>query len=358
MHRAYCLNESFSVRGLRVSRHQRIAIIFVRERHLNYDTRCHRLSSMPRIMDSRDKRKFCLGVSEKQVFSVEIHTCRWNSKGAEVSDYGVILCLKMSALENSRLTAVLVDISGVLLEDSKTAIPGSAEAVRKLREAGLQIRLVTNETQITREKLAATFIDLGFCVQEQDIIPPYPALITLLKRENMRPHLLVHHNILPEFDGIDQSNPNCVVLGDASDNFTYENLNEAFRILINMEKPRLFSLGRGRYHSDKGVLVLDVGAFTAALEYAADIQAEVIGKPHPEFFMSALRDMGVEPQEAVMIGDDIVSDVGGAQHCGLTGVLVRTGKYRPSDEKHPTVHPDAIVDDLAQAVDLILKSRQ
>jgi len=269
----------------------------------------------------------------------------------------VILCTKMSALKNSRLTGVLLDISGVL-KNGETAIPGSVEAVRKLREAGLQIRLVTNETQSTRQTLATALADLGFSVQERDIIPPCPALVTLLKRENMRPHLLVHPNVLPEFDGIDQSNPNCVVVGDAADNFTYENLNEAFRILIDMENPRLFSLGRGRYYSDNGVLVLDVGVFTAALEYAADIQAEVIGKPQPEFFISALRDMRVEPQEAVMIGDDIVSDVGGAQHCGLTGVLVRTGKYRPSDEKHPTVHPDAIVGDLAQAVDLILKSRQ
>jgi len=263
----------------------------------------------------------------------------------------------MSALKNSRLTGVLLDISGVL-KDGKTAIPGSVEAVRKLREARLQIRLLTNETQMPRQTLAAALTDLGFCVQERDIIPPCPALIALLKRENMRPHLLVHPSVLQEFDGIDQSNPNCVVVSDAADIFTYENLNEAFRILIDMEKPRLFSLGRGRYYSDNGVLVLDVGVFTAALEYAADIQAEVIGKPQPEFFMSALRDMRVDPTEAVMIGDDIVSDVGGAQHCGLTGVLVRTGKYRPSDEKHPTVHPDAIVDDLAQAVDLILKSRQ
>jgi len=29
-----------------------------------------------------------------------------------------------------------------------------------------------------------------------------------------------------------------------------------------------------------------------------------------------------------MIGDDIVTDIGGAQACGLQGVQVRTGKYR------------------------------
>ncbi|KDR16560.1 phospholysine phosphohistidine inorganic pyrophosphate phosphatase-like [Zootermopsis nevadensis] len=263
----------------------------------------------------------------------------------------------MNLLKNPRLNGVLLDVTGVL-KDGGTAIHGSVEAVRKLREAGLKIRLVTNETQVTRRALAENLLDLGYPVQELDIVSPCPALISFLQRENLRPHLLVHSNVLPEFEGIDQSNPNCVVLGDAAENFTYEHLNEAFGILINMKKPRLFSLGRGRYYSDKEGLMLDVGAFTAALEYAADVKAEIIGKPQPEFFRSTLKDMGVEPEEAVMVGDDVVSDVGGAQDCGLTGVLVRTGKYRPSDEKHPTVHPDAVVDDLAHAANLILESRK
>ena len=34
------------------------------------------------------------------------------------------------------------------------------------------------------------------------------------------------------------------------------------------------------------------------------------------------------PFQAVMVGDDIVSDVGGAQACGIRGLQVRTGKYR------------------------------
>jgi phospholysine phosphohistidine inorganic pyrophosphate phosphatase len=263
----------------------------------------------------------------------------------------------MSLLKKSRISGVLLDITGVL-KDGGIAIPGSVDAVRKLREAGLAIRFVTNETQITRRKMVSCLLDLGYSVQERDIVPPCPALVTLLQQENLRPHLLVHPNVLPEFEAVDQSNPNCVVLGDAGDNFTYENLNEAFRVLINMENPRLFSLGQGRYYSDSENLMLDVGVFTAALEYAADVKAEIIGKPQPEIFRSALKDMGVIPEEAVMVGDDVVSDVGGAQNCGLIGMLVRTGKYRPVDENHATVQPDATVDDLAHAVDLILKSRR
>lgn len=62
-------------------------------------------------------------------------------------------------------------------------------------------------------------------------------------------HLLIvspiFTGVLPEFDSIDKTNPNCVVIGDAAENFSYQNLNEAFRVLVGLEKPALFSMGQG-----------------------------------------------------------------------------------------------------------------
>lgn len=52
-------------------------------------------------------------------------------------------------------------------------------------------------------------------------------------------------DLLPEFDSVDKTKPNCVIIGDAADKFSYKNLNDAFQVLIGMEKPVLFSLGRG-----------------------------------------------------------------------------------------------------------------
>uniref|UniRef100_A0A8C2EG36 Phospholysine phosphohistidine inorganic pyrophosphate phosphatase n=1 Tax=Cyprinus carpio TaxID=7962 RepID=A0A8C2EG36_CYPCA len=161
-------------------------------------------------------------------------------------------------------------------------------------------------------------------------------------------------DLIPEFDGVDVSSPNCVVIGDAADNFSYQNLNEAFRVLIGLEKPLLFSLGQGRYYKETDGLKLDVGVFMKALEYACDVQAQVVGKPSAEFFQTVLSDMKLQPHEVVMIGDDLLNDIGGAQRCGMKGLQVRTGKYRPSDEQHPSVRADAYVDDLAAAVNAIL----
>lgn len=50
-------------------------------------------------------------------------------------------------------------------------------------------------------------------------------------------------------------------------------------------------------------LVLFPGLFVTGLEYACDCKAEVVGKPEKAFFMSAIKDMSVSPEECVMIGD-------------------------------------------------------
>ncbi|XP_060097433.1 phospholysine phosphohistidine inorganic pyrophosphate phosphatase isoform X1 [Heteronotia binoei] len=257
------------------------------------------------------------------------------------------------------IKGLVLDISGVLYdsggEGGGVPIPGSIDAVKKIKASGLKLQFCTNETQATREKFVKKLQRLGFDIVVNEVTAPAPAVCHILKERNLRPYLLVHDDVIPEFADIDKTNPNCVVVGDAADNFSYKNLNEAFRVLIGLENPILVSLGKGRYYKETDGLKLDVGVYMKALEYACDIQAEVVGKPAKMFFQSALREMGVEPHQAIMIGDDIVNDVGGAQQCGMRALQVRTGKYRPCDEQHPLVKADGYVDNLAEAVDVILK---
>uniref|UniRef100_A0A674GV13 Phospholysine phosphohistidine inorganic pyrophosphate phosphatase n=1 Tax=Taeniopygia guttata TaxID=59729 RepID=A0A674GV13_TAEGU len=226
---------------------------------------------------------------------------------------------------------LLLDVSGVLYDSGAgggVPIAGSAEAVRRIKASGLKLQLCTNETQATRENFVRKLRAMGFDISAAQVTAPAPAACRLLRERGLRPHLLVHDDLVPEFAEINKTNPNCVVLGDAAENFTYANLNEAFRLLIGMEKPVLISLGKGRYYKETDGLKLDVGAYMKALEYACDVQAEVVGKPAKTFFESALAELGVPPEQAIMIGDDIVNDVGGAQQCGMRALQVRTGKYR------------------------------
>ena len=188
---------------------------------------------------------------------------------------------------------------------------------------------------------------------------PAMSMSAVIRERNLRPFLLVHPNCLADFPAEivelnktavdDLSAFDSVILGDATDNFSYRNINRAFKVL-DKSGGDLFTLGKGKYYQEDGELTLDVGPFTAALEFATGRQAHVVGKPSASFFATALSDMGVGALESVMVGDDVVSDVGGAQGCGAQGVLVRTGKFRPADESRDDVRPDAVEDNLAAVV--------
>ena len=178
--------------------------------------------------------------------------------------------------------------------------------------------------------------------------------LPLLAAKNLHPHMLVHENCLPDLDVQSaRSDADCVILGDATDNFSYANMNAAFRVLTKTGGD-LYTLGRGKYYREDEELTLDVGPYAAALEYATSREAIVVGKPSKDFFHAAVEDMRVGAEDAVMVGDDVASDVGGAQAAGIRGILVRTGKFTEADERHPRVKPDGIVDNLAAVVGEIL----
>ncbi len=107
------------------------------------------------------------------------------------------------------------------------------------------------------------------------------------------------------------------------------------------------------WRTDAG-LQLDTGAFLAGLEKAAGVQAEVIGKPAAAFFEAALASLGADPSAAVMVGDDIEADVLAAQRAGVTGVLVRTGKYLPRALRDAGGTPDHVVDSIADVPSMLL----
>ena len=110
---------------------------------------------------------------------------------------------------------------------------------------------------------------------------------------------------------------------------------------------RLVSLHRNRWWQTSRGPLLDSGAFVAGLEYAAGVEAEVVGKPSLAYFEAALAELGAGPGEAVMVGDDIDADIGGGQAAGLRTVLLRTGKFREETLAAADAKPDVVLDSIA-----------
>ncbi|XP_053304221.1 haloacid dehalogenase-like hydrolase domain-containing protein 2 [Spea bombifrons] len=250
------------------------------------------------------------------------------------------------------LKAVLVDLSGTLhVED--TAIPGAQEALKRLRNAPVVIRFVTNTTKECKRTLLERLRRLGFDISEDEIFTSLTAARNLVEQRNVRPLLLVDSSALSDFEGIATHSPNAVVIGLAPEHFNYQTMNEAFRLAL--DGAPIVAIHKARYYKKKDGLALGPGPFVTALEYATDTKATVVGKPEKTFFLEALRSTGCLPEEAVMIGDDCRDDVGGAQDSGMLGILVKTGKYRPGDEGKIQPGPHLTCESFPHAVDHILK---
>ena len=227
--------------------------------------------------------------------------------------------------------AALLDIEGVLWVD-RVPLPGAAEAVRVLRDLGLALRFVTNTTSRPAAALRTALRAQGIDVADRELVTPVAlAADHCRRRGHRRAALLVPPAVAAELAaaGVAPADPgepaDAVIVGDLGPGFTYAALNGAFRRL--MAGAELVALHRNRFwRTDEG-LALDAGAFVACLEYGAATRAAVMGKPAPEFFAAVLGGLGVAAADAVMVGDDVETDVGGAQAAGVAGILVRTGKY-------------------------------
>ena len=248
--------------------------------------------------------------------------------------------------------AALLDLSGVVYEGDRP-LPGAAEAIARLRGSGVALRFLTNTTRTPKHRVIARLGAMGFEIKAEELFTPAAAARDWLSARNLAPFLVVHPDLIEEFAGLSGTAGEAVVLGDAGETLTYNLLNAAFRRLIGGAP--FLALANNRTFKDRdGELSLDAGPFVAALEFACRRKAIVLGKPSPEFFATALASIGCKPADAVMVGDDAEADVAGALAAGIGhALLVRTGKYRPSDETHVHPAPTATVADLREAVDWI-----
>ncbi|WP_438854928.1 TIGR01458 family HAD-type hydrolase [Agromyces sp. M3QZ16-3] len=250
---------------------------------------------------------------------------------------------------------VLLDLDGVFYVGDRP-VPGGAETVAWLVERGIPHRFVTNTTSRPRRDIIAKLAAMGVRVDVDEVLTPIVAAAAWLAAEGCRhPALFVPEATAAEFaelgvTGVTASGStaaDAVVVGDLGSGWDFATMNRAFRLLAEDPGIPFVALGLTRYWRAEDGLRLDVGAFVRGLEYAVGREAVVLGKPAPAFYRAAVDSLAESPDEAVMVGDDIRSDVEGAQRAGLAGVLVRTGKFEPSD-LGGAVEPDAVLDSIAE----------
>jgi HAD superfamily hydrolase (TIGR01458 family) len=249
---------------------------------------------------------------------------------------------------------VLLDIDGVLYVGDEP-IPGAIEALQRLRLTCTGLRLVTNTTSRSRQQIVDHLHELGFEATADEVLTPAAAAVRHCReRGHHRVALLVADALREDLGELEQApsggQVDAVILGDMG-RFTDTTLNAAFRML--MDGAELVALQHNRFYRRSDGLVLDVGAYAAALEYGTARQGTVVGKPARQFFAAALADIGIPADMAIMVGDDVEADVGGAIDAGLRTILVRTGKYRHDLVAASGIEPTATVDSIADVPALL-----
>jgi len=248
------------------------------------------------------------------------------------------------------MAAILVDIDGVL-HVSGEPIPGAMEAVAELRRQGHRLRFVTNNTTRPRATLAEELRGYGVELDDSELQTTAVAAASALAGK--RVFALVIAALVDDLEGIEfvGEGAEAVLLGGADETeetgrvFSYMNLARAFAELeLGAD---LYCLHKNKWWQTSRGPLLDSGAFVAGLEYAAGVEATVLGKPSPAYFEAALAALDAEPELTWMVGDDLEADIAGAQRYGLKTVLVRTGKFRPDQLERSTVVPDAVISSIA-----------
>ncbi len=258
----------------------------------------------------------------------------------------------MSLSSSVKPLLIIFDLDGTLYVD-QVVIDGAVQVLADLRQQGYLLRFMTNTTTKTQVQLYANLHQLGFQVEEGELISAPEAARIYLRQQQLQLGQpikiwpVVAEQIKTDFAEfhIDEQQPDYVVLGDIGNSWTLELINQLFNAIY--AGAQLIGLHKNKFWQTQGALHVDIGLFVAGLEFVTGKPAAIMGKPAEDFFKQVLASAGVEAANTLLMGDDIDTDVGGAQAVGIKAALVQTGKYRQAYAEQSAIKPDVLLASVA-----------
>lgn len=264
---------------------------------------------------------------------------------------------------------VLFDIDGVLVT-SWRPIDGAAETLRALEARQIARSFLTNTTTRTRLQIAELLCAAGIDVAADEVVTAAVLTADYVRDRypGARCFLVNNGQIGADMPGIElvyasdftgpqqPDTPDVVLLGGAGPEYTHLTLSWVYDWMARGVP--VVAMHRSNAWTTADGLRVDTGLYLAGLEQTTGYQGTAVGKPAPAGFLAAAARLGVEPEEMYMVGDDLNNDVLAAQVVGMTGVLVRTGKFRQdtldrwaADEF--AMQPNYVVDSVADLPELL-----
>jgi glycerol 3-phosphatase-2 len=252
---------------------------------------------------------------------------------------------------------LIVDLDGVVWVGA-AAVPGSVDAIARLRDRGVQLVFLTNNPRGSRAEYAARLISLGVPVDESEIVTSGSALASFVReREGAGKTAFVIGS--PSLKGELARAGLDLLAGEAGreaeivavgghDGFDYGELRIATQAL--RRGARLYAAGRDAIFPMPDGPWPATGSIVAAVEVAGGKPAIAVGKPEP-FIFDIARSLLVGCSQVAIVGDNLVADIAGGKRAGLTTILVLSGTSGPDDVAGAEAPPDIVLPDLAALID-------
>jgi 4-nitrophenyl phosphatase len=231
----------------------------------------------------------------------------------------------------------LIDIEGTIVKDKSFApIEGAIDWINSLKSKDRQFVLVSNNTTHRPPDLLGSLRNLGFNVEEENLVTCMGAALNWLKTKKIKNCFVIGSLQLKAFlneNGIEakEDEKTEAVLVGLDTSLDYQKLKIATNALVK-NNAYLLALHENRlYKDEKGDLSPSVGAVVKALEYSCQKKAKVFGKPNPTFFREVLKKFNAKVEDCIMISDDPLSDLVGAKKLGMKTVFVTSGKYKDEE---------------------------
>jgi HAD superfamily hydrolase (TIGR01450 family) len=255
----------------------------------------------------------------------------------------------------ARYDNVVLDLDGCVWVGG-TCTRGAPEAISELRSAGKHVAFLTNDAGHSPEDYVRKLWSLGVQASLEEVVTVGGAIQHVLAEQPPAGVYVIGsaaifrhvseagHRIVNGTDG--ESEADIVVLA-AHEEFSYRELRQATQAVL--AGATVLAAGRDRTFPTEDGAWPGSGAVLAALEYATGRSAQVVGKPDPQIFRTALDRLDGGP--TLVIGDRLDSDLAGAAAAGLDGAIVLTGVTSSEQARAATnPAPVAVAEDLHELV--------
>jgi NagD protein len=247
----------------------------------------------------------------------------------------------------------LMDMDGVLVHEQR-AIPGAAEFLARLRDAGRPFLVLTNNSIYTPRDLAARLAASGLEVPESAIWTSALATARFLSEQRPEGSAFVvgEAGLTTALHDagytLTEREPDYVVLGETR-TYSFERITQAIRLV--QAGARFIATNPDATGPSREGPLPATGAVAALITRATGSEPYYVGKPNPLMMRSALNALDAHSESTVMIGDRMDTDVVAGLEAGLRTVLVLTGVTQPEETERFPYRPTRIVDSIADLID-------